>query len=62
MCSSDLEWVKADLAKSAFQKNKTMRSILGDEFADSYVKLKMEEWNSYMQHFSEWERQNALDV
>ena len=46
----------------AFQKNKTMRSILGDEFADSYVKLKMEEWNSYMQHFSEWERQNALDV
>ena len=46
----------------AFQKNKTMRSILGDEFADSYVKLKIEEWNSYMQHFSEWERQNALDV
>jgi len=49
-------------ALRAFQNNKTMRGILGAEFADSYLKLKMEEWNSYMQHFSEWERQNALDV
>jgi len=49
-------------ALRSFQNNKTMRSILGAEFADSYVKLKMNEWNSYMQHFSDWERQNALDV
>ena len=49
-------------ALRSFQNNKTMRSILGAAFADSYVKLKMNEWNSYMQHFSDWERQNALDV
>jgi len=49
-------------ALRAFQNNKIMRGILGADFADSYLKLKMEEWNSYMQHFSEWERQNALDV
>ena len=49
-------------ALRAFQNNKIIRGILGAEFADSYLKLKMEEWNSYMQHFSEWERQNALDV
>ncbi len=49
-------------ALRSFQKSKTMRSILGAEFADSYVKLKMNEWNSYMQYFSDWERQNALDV
>ncbi|MEC9460072.1 MAG: type III glutamate--ammonia ligase [SAR324 cluster bacterium] len=49
-------------ALRAFENNKTIRHILGVEFADSYIKLKMEEWNSYMQHFSEWERQNALDV
>jgi len=49
-------------ALRSFQNNKIMRGILGAEFADSYLKLKMEEWNSYMQHFSEWERQNALDV
>ena len=49
-------------ALRSFQNNKTMRNILGAEFADSYVKLKMNEWNSYMQHFSDWEHQNALDV
>lgn len=49
-------------ALRAFQNNKIMRGILGAEFADSYLKLKIEEWNSYMQYFSEWERQNALDV
>ena len=49
-------------ALHAFQQNKPLRGILGSEFADSYFKLKMDEWNQYMQHFSEWERQNALDV
>lgn len=49
-------------ALRAFQKNQTLRGILGAEFADSYVKLKMDEWNSFMHHFSDWERRNALDV
>ena len=45
-----------------FQQNKILRGILGEDFADSYFKLKMEEWDQYMHHFSEWERLNALDV
>ena len=45
-----------------FQQNKIIRGILGADFTDSYHKLKMDEWNNYMQHFSEWERLNALDV
>ena len=45
-----------------FQQNKILRGILGVAFTDSYHKLKMDEWNNYMQHFSEWERLNALDV
>ena len=45
-----------------FQQNKIIRSILGEDFADSFYKLKMDEWNQYMHHFSEWERLNALDV
>jgi len=49
-------------ALRSFEKNKALHEILGAEFASSYMKLKMEEWNSYMQHFSEWERKNALDV
>ena len=45
-----------------FQQNKIIRGILGEDFADSYYKLKMDEWDQYMRHFSEWERLNALDV
>ena len=45
-----------------FQQNKILRGILGGDFADSYYKLKMDEWDQYMHHFSEWERLNALDV
>ena len=45
-----------------FQQNKILRGILGEDFADSYYKLKMDEWDQYMLHFSEWERLNALDV
>ncbi len=49
-------------ALNNFHRNKILRDILGEAFSDSYYKLKMEEWNQYMQHFSEWERLNALDV
>ena len=45
-----------------FHSNKILKDILGEAFSNSYYKLKMEEWNQYMQHFSEWERLNALDV
>ena len=31
-------------------------------FVESYIKLKKEEWNAYTQHFTEWEKTNALDV
>ena len=49
-------------ALNNFKQNKILRVILGEAFSDSYYKLKMDEWNQYMQHFSEWERLNALDV
>lgn len=42
-------------------KNKVARAGLGDELIDSYVKLKMDDWNSYATHLSEWERQQTLD-
>ena len=45
-----------------FDNNKILKEILGSEFSDSYFKLKMNEWNSYMQHFTEWEQKNALDI
>lgn len=45
-----------------FNKSKFAKATLGTEFHTAFAKLKMDEWNSYMQHFSGWERTNALDV
>ena len=49
-------------ALRAFEKDKGLRGALGEEFSDSYLKLKNQEWNSYAQHFTEWERANTLDI
>ncbi|MGH6833749.1 MAG: type III glutamate--ammonia ligase, partial [Methyloceanibacter sp.] len=38
-----------------------LRRELGGEFVDSYVKLKMREWNDYAGHLSNWERAHTLD-
>jgi glutamine synthetase len=42
-------------------KSELLRRELGDEFVDSYVKLKTREWNDYTRHLTEWERANTLD-
>jgi len=42
-------------------KSKVVRERLGDSFVTSYLKLKTEEWNSYMRHLSPWEVANAID-
>ncbi|MEG3619199.1 type III glutamate--ammonia ligase [Magnetovibrio sp. PR-2] len=38
-----------------------VRAGLGSEFVDSYLKMKMQEWNNFMSHASTWERANTLD-
>ena len=35
---------------------------MGEEFSKSYVKMKLQEWNSCMTHFSQWEKDNTLDI
>jgi len=41
--------------------SKVARSAFGDEFIDSYVKLKNEEWQRFMREISPWERNHTLD-
>ena len=41
--------------------SKVSRSAFGDEFVDSYVKLKREEWQRFMREISPWERDHTLD-
>jgi len=43
------------------QGSELLRRELGDEFVDSYIKLKTREWNDYSRHLTEWERANTLD-
>jgi glutamine synthetase len=49
-------------ALRTFEKDRGLRAVLGEDFSASYVRLKRQEWNSYVQHFTQWERDNTLDV
>ncbi|SIO30405.1 gamma-glutamylmethylamide synthetase [Rhodovulum sp. ES.010] len=46
----------------AFDADGELKSMLGDSFAASYIKLKGQEWNSFVSHFSNWEREHTLDI
>jgi len=46
----------------AFEDDTGLTAALGAEFSAAYAKLKMQEWNSYMHHFSAWEKANTLDI
>ncbi|MCR9109074.1 type III glutamate--ammonia ligase [Marivita sp. XM-24bin2] len=45
-----------------FDKDKELKKMMGDAFSSSYVKMKMQEWNSFVTHFSNWEREHTLDI
>ena len=43
------------------QKSKLLRAALGDQFVDSYAKLKLRQWDAYSAAISPWEREQTLD-
>ncbi|MBY0380624.1 MAG: type III glutamate--ammonia ligase [Xanthobacteraceae bacterium] len=49
-------------ALRSFDKDTSFKAALGNEFASAYLKLKQLEWNSYASHFTQWERENTLDI
>jgi glutamine synthetase type III len=42
-------------------ESRLLRDALGDEFVDSYVKLKMKDWNEFSRQLTPWERTTTLD-
>jgi len=44
-----------------FEDSKVARAAFGDEFVDSYAKLKHAEWQQYTREISAWERAHTLD-
>ncbi|MEM9279013.1 MAG: type III glutamate--ammonia ligase [Pseudomonadota bacterium] len=49
-------------ALRTFDRNKALKTALGEEMSAAFLKLKHNEWNAYVSHFSDWERVNTLDV
>ncbi|MDH3376468.1 MAG: type III glutamate--ammonia ligase [Gammaproteobacteria bacterium] len=43
------------------EKNKVLRSALGNSLVDSYCKLKIHEWNDFKSEITSWERIHTLD-
>ena len=44
-----------------FEKDKVLRTGLGDELVDAYAKLKHAEWSEFTAHLTGWERERTLD-
>jgi len=49
-------------ALRALDASAVLREALGAPFVDSYVKLRLAEWQDYMSYLSDWERDHTLDV
>ena len=45
-----------------YDKDKTLKAMMGEEFSTGYLKLKRREWDSYVAHFSRWEHENTIDI
>ena len=45
-----------------YDKDKGLKAAMGEEFSAAYLKLKHQEWNKYVSHFSSWEKANTLDI
>ncbi|WP_103764228.1 type III glutamate--ammonia ligase [Roseovarius confluentis] len=45
-----------------YGKDKELKAMLGDAFSSAFLKMKRQEWDSYMAHFSQWEKDHTLDI
>ncbi len=49
-------------ALRAFDRDKGLKAAIGDDFSAAFLKLKHQEWNAYASHFTQWEKDNTLDI
>ena len=49
-------------ALRAYDEDEGLKEAIGSEFSAAYLKLKHQEWNAYCSHFTQWERDNTLDI
>ena len=46
----------------SFDADGALKEMLGAAFSASFIKKKREEWDSFVSHFSNWEREHTLDI
>jgi glutamine synthetase len=39
-----------------------LQAAMGEAFSSAFQTLKMQEWNAYVSHFTQWEKDNTLDI
>ena len=49
-------------ALRAYDKDSTLKSMMGDDFSRAYLEVKNREWDAYCSHLSTWEHENTLDI
>ena len=49
-------------AMLAYDKDKELKASMGEEFSSAYLKMKQQEWDDFTSHFSQWEKDNTLDI
>lgn len=49
-------------AMRAFDADEELKALMGSEFSAAYMKMKHQEWNAFVSHFSTWERLHTIDV
>ncbi|WP_170479911.1 type III glutamate--ammonia ligase [Ruegeria arenilitoris] len=49
-------------ALRAYDRDKGLKAMMGEEFSAAFLKMKHQEWNSFVSHFSRWEKENTLDI
>ena len=45
-----------------YDKDKGLKAAMGEEFSAAYMKMKQQEWNDFTSYFSQWEKDNTLDI
>ena len=45
-----------------YDKDKELKAMMGEEFSAAYLKMKHQEWTSFVTHFSQWEKDHTLDI
>ena len=52
----------AEKVYSELGRYKGLKAEMGEEFSAAFLKLKQQEWDDFVSHFSRWEKENTLDI